>query len=248
MHAKESGRDPDRTKPRRPASRSLSGAPQAAVRPEAVAVLPGAVSALQHSAGNAAAAHAVQRTQRHSGRGAGRGPSAPVQRAPLAEMLGRQEVKEYTHVAVDKGGVGLDELYLRLNANGLRTAESLNIKLSSGSEKMGHHQHVFMWDSRSKGLEGRAKIVEAVGQDSSIDVKIRMAGMNESGPIIPGALKGDHPTKLGGASDNGAWAYKGDIPRKYLFIVGLDQPSHAGFQDWYEGKGWPDGHAAQFGP
>lgn len=105
----------------------------------------------------------------------------------------RRRVSEYTHVAIDKLGAGLEVLCLSLNRNGLRTAENLNIKLSSGSESMGHHQHVFMWDARPKGIGGVSGLVKSVGQDSSLTVKIRMPDLSEPGLFSQGTLKGDHP-------------------------------------------------------
>ncbi|MFC9428229.1 hypothetical protein [Streptomyces sp. NPDC056987] len=204
------------------------------------------MTALQQSAGNAAAALAVQRQTL----GAGHGRSAPtrrafgtgVQRAPDRE----EHSSEYTHVAIDKKDTGLDQLRLSLNTNGLKTAASLDIKLSEGSEKMGHHKHVFMWDATVKGLKGVTGIVEGVGQNSTVNVKIRMLDLSEPGLFSKGNLKGDQPKGLGGKSTNGAWAHEGDIPRKYLFIEGLDQANQSGFKDWLAGKGWPDNHAEQF--
>uniref|UniRef100_A0AAU3GZX3 Uncharacterized protein n=1 Tax=Streptomyces sp. NBC_01401 TaxID=2903854 RepID=A0AAU3GZX3_9ACTN len=150
----------------------------------------------------------------------------------------------YTHVAIDKEGKGVDQMRLSLNAHGLKTAKSLNIKLAAGSEKMGHHKHVFMWDADVKGVKGVKGIVDSYEPDVTIRVKIRKADLSEPGLFSSGNLKGDHPTQLGGKSTNGAWAHEGDIPRKYLFIDGLDSPDQEGFKDWVAGEGWPDGHAA----
>ncbi|MFD5751351.1 hypothetical protein [Streptomyces sp. NPDC127033] len=246
MHAHDSAKAPDRTKPQLSASRTPSSAPNPAVLSQGAVLTPGAVTALQQSAGNAAFSLALQR-QTH---GAGHGRSAPVQRA-LGTSVQRapdsdKHSPEYTHVAIDKQDVGLDQLRLSLNMNGLKTAASLDIKLSAGSEKMGHHEHVFMWDATVKGLKGVTGIVEGVGQDSTVNVKIRMLDLSEPGLFSKGTLKGDQPTGLGGKSKNGAWAHEGDIPRKYLFIEGLDQPNQSGFKDWLAGKGWPNDHAKQF--
>ncbi|NEP09959.1 MAG: hypothetical protein F6K14_07000 [Symploca sp. SIO2C1] len=142
--------------------------------------------------------------------------------------------EEYTHIAVDKNDSGLDTLRKSLNENGLQTAEHRNIKLSKGSEELRHHQHVFMWENSSKaGIEGANRIESNGG---AVRVKIRKQGLNSS------TLKGDNGP-LGGISTNGAWAYEGDIPRKYLFIVGIDQPDQPGIEDWEKGIGWPDDHA-----
>ena len=163
----------------------------------------------------------------------------------LIDPLGLQGCGQYTHVAIDKPGAGgLDQIRRSLNAKGLQTAVNRNIKLDSGSEKFGHDQHVFMWDAGAKGIKGAAGLVDGVGQDSSVIVKIRMPDLKEPTWYSQGTLKGDQPTGLlGGSSKTGAWAYKGDIPRKYLFIDGIDKVNQPGFQDWFAGKGWPDDHA-----
>jgi RHS repeat-associated protein len=161
----------------------------------------------------------------------------------LIDPLGLQGCGQYIHVAIDKNNAGLDQIRSSLNLNGLKTAESLGIKLSAGSEKMGHNQHIFMWDSTAKGVKGVAGIVQGVGHDSSVIVKIRMPDLTEYKWYRPTTLKGDNPGGLGGASENGAWAYKGNIPRKYLFIDGLDGPDRPGFTDWQDGKGWPTNSA-----
>jgi hypothetical protein len=150
---------------------------------------------------------------------------------------------EYTHIAIDKNGAGLDQIRLSLNAKGLQTAASRGIKLAKGGEDAGHHEHVFMWDSGAKGIKGGAKIVQWNAKDSSVLVKIRSGDLKEPTWYSQGTLKGDNKTGLGGPSENGAWAYKGDIPRKYLFIDGIDQANQPGFEDWLAGKGWPDDHA-----
>ncbi|MCT7984920.1 DUF4157 domain-containing protein [Laspinema sp. A4] len=151
-----------------------------------------------------------------------------------------QLVKEYKHLVIDKQDVGLDALRESLNENGLQTAENRNISLSEGSEKLGHHQHVFMWDSSKKGIQGSIGIES---QGEVVKVRIRMQGLSEPTWYSRGTLKGDNMGPLGGKSTTGAWAYEGDIPRKYLFIDGMDSVSQPGFESWYEGKGWPDDHA-----
>ncbi|NET24404.1 polymorphic toxin-type HINT domain-containing protein [Okeania sp. SIO1I7] len=143
--------------------------------------------------------------------------------------------QEYTHMAIDKNDSGLNTLRKSLNENGLQTAERRNIKLSEGSEKLRHHQHVFMWDSSEKGMKG-ADGIESRG--GAVRVRIRKQGLNTS------TLKGDNMGQLGGKSTNGAWAYEGDIPRKYLFIEGIDTKTTPGYQSWLEGKGWLYGHEA----
>lgn len=246
MHAQDSDKATDRSNLRPPTSHVPSNALNPSVLPQAAALTPDSVAVLQRKAGNEAVSRTLQQqTHQHSAHATvQRMVGTTVQRSPADDTSGGKEVLEYTHVAVDKDGVGLDQLLLSLNANGLRTAQSLNIKLSGGSEKLGHHQHVFMWDARAKGIEGASKIVERVGQDSSVKVKIRRASLTEPGFLSQGTLKGDQNTgQLGGKSQNGAWAYEGDIPRKYLFIEGIDQVNQPGFADWLAGKGWPDDHA-----
>jgi hypothetical protein len=151
-----------------------------------------------------------------------------------------QMVNEYAHIVIDKAEIGLDGLRRSLNENGLQTAENRNIQLSEGSMKLKHHQHVFMWDGSKKGIEGAANI-EKGGE--TIRVKIRMNSLSEPKWYSSGNLKGDGMGPLGGKSTNGAWAYQGDIPRKYLFIEGLDFANQPGFEDWIQGNGWPEGHA-----
>ncbi|MCC3770071.1 hypothetical protein K6I34_002478 [Streptomyces sp. UNOC14_S4] len=161
---------------------------------------------------------------------------------------------EYTHIVVDKrprGEADLDELRESLHRNGLQTAKSRWAaegkdveaelrKAGSGYAKNGHHEHVFMWDSSKKGIEG-GNAIERNGD--AIRVKIRWDALKKDGRFLGGTLKGDHGGgPLGGESTNGAWAHKGDIPRKYLFIVGVDDPAHPGMSQWLAGKGWPDGN------
>ena len=156
-----------------------------------------------------------------------------LQRSPLSIQL----VAEYDHMVIDKLDVGLDALRNSLNANGLQTAQNRNIKLSEGSEKLGHHQHVFMWDKSKKGIEGSVGIEQRGG---TVRVKIRKNGLTEPKWYSQGNLKGDNMGPLGGTSTTGAWAYEGDIERKYLFIEGLDQVNQPGFDNWYKGDGWPE--------
>ncbi|MEU8703655.1 hypothetical protein [Streptomyces sp. NPDC048565] len=99
------------------------------------------MTALQRSVGNAAVSHAVQRQAHRSGRSA--------RPAPVQCVFGADAPKMYTHVAIDKQDAGVKQLRLSLNENGLRTAQSLDIRLAEGSEKMGHHRHVFMWDAEA---------------------------------------------------------------------------------------------------
>ncbi|MDI5962208.1 DUF6531 domain-containing protein [Streptantibioticus silvisoli] len=163
----------------------------------------------------------------------------------LIDPLGLQGcgVSEYTHIVIDKEGAGLGQLRSSLDTQGLQTAANRGIKLPSGSVKMGHDQHVFMWDKTAKGIDGASGIVSHAGQDGSILVKIRWANLKEPTWLSSGTLKTDGMGVLGGASKTGAWAYQGDIPRKYLFIDKVDWADQPGFQDWLDGKGWPESNA-----
>lgn len=181
--------------------------------------------------------------------------AAPVKPESGASAPAPQEfADEYTHIVVDKrprGEANPDELRESLNRNGLQTAKSRWVaegkdvdaelaRAGSGYAKNGHHEHVFMWDSTKKGIEG-GNAIEKNGD--AIRVKIRWDALKKDGRFLSGTLKGDSGGgPLGGESTNGAWAYKGDIPRKYLFIVGVDDASHPGMGQWLAGKGWPDGN------
>ncbi|GAU65759.1 hypothetical protein SSP35_02_01260 [Streptomyces sp. NBRC 110611] len=184
---------------------------------------------------------------------------AAVQAAPSdqpgSSATARQYADEYTHIVVDKrprGEVNLDQLRDSLSRNGLQTAKSRWLaegkdvadelrRMGSGYAKNGHHEHVFMWEGSSKqGIEG-ANAIEKNGD--AIRVKIRWDALKRDGRLLGGTLKGDHTGgPLGGVSTNGAWAYQGDIPRKYLFIEGVDNASHPGMSQWLAGRGWPDGN------
>ncbi|GAA0353677.1 hypothetical protein [Streptomyces blastmyceticus] len=180
--------------------------------------------------------------------------AAPPVKSDSGASTSQEHADEYTHIVVDKrprGEADTAELRESLNKNGLQTAksrwtaegkdvESELRSAGSGYSKNGHHEHVFMWDSTKKGIEG-SNAIEKNGD--AIRVKIRWDALKKDGRIFSGTLKGDHGGgPLGGESTNGAWAYKGDIPRKYLFIVGVDDPAHPGMSQWLAGKGWPDGN------
>ena len=144
---------------------------------------------------------------------------------------------EYSHVVIDKTGVGLDVLRRSINENGLQTAEQRGIVLSQGSMRLQHHQHIFLWDTTAKGLTGRQH-VESAG--NCFTVKVRWDALSESGIVFSGNLKGDSMQNQppSGASTNGAWAYKGSIPRIYCYIEGPDIPATANFDRWMQGLGW----------
>ncbi|MEV6670028.1 hypothetical protein [Streptomyces sp. NPDC051162] len=180
--------------------------------------------------------------------------AAPPVNSDGGAATSQSHADEYTHIVVDKrprGEADLDELRRSLDRNGLQTAKSrwtaegkdVEAELrraGSGYAKNGHHEHVFMWDSSKKGIEG-SNAIEKNGD--AIRVKIRWDALKKDGRIFSGTLKGDHGGgPLGGESTNGAWAHKGDIPRKYMFIVGVDDPAHPGMSQWLAGKGWPDGN------
>jgi hypothetical protein len=147
-------------------------------------------------------------------------------------------MKEYTHVVIDKFGTGLDSLRQLIDANGIQTAHQRNIALAEGSRRLEHHLHVFLWDDGVPGVKGRRGI-EAAG--NCFLVRVRWPVLTESGIIFSGSLQGDnmHSGPPSGVSTNGAWAYKGSIPRKFCYIEGLDTPDKDGFASWREGRGWP---------
>ena len=147
----------------------------------------------------------------------------------------------YYHVVIDKDDLGIAHLRNQLDLNGLRTAEQLGIahKFPPGMIAMQHHQHVFLWDDRPAGVRGRLECEG--GKAATVTVKVNWPELTEPGLLFPGTLKGDSP-HLGppsGTSTNGAWAYKGPIDRKWLFIDGVDSAQDLGFDDWLAGKGWP---------
>jgi hypothetical protein len=147
-------------------------------------------------------------------------------------------MNDYGHVVIDKAGIGLDALRQQVAGNGLQTAQQRGIPLAPGSIKFEHHLHVFVWDGSDHGIRGRRGI-EAAG--NCFLVRVRWPRLTESGSFLPGSLKGDSMQNgpPSGRSTNGAWAFKGPIPRRYCFIEGLDAPDHPGFDDWREGRGWP---------
>ena len=154
-------------------------------------------------------------------------------------------MKEYTHVVIDKQGVGLNVLRQRIDAGGLQTAQSLGIALSQGSMKLEHHLHVFLWDDSVKGINGRLGVQGLLPgmqiNQSCFLVRVRWPNLTESGSVFSGTLKGDnmHAGPPSGPSSNGAWAYKGNIPRKFCFIEDLDTAATNGFKGWCDGQGWP---------
>jgi RHS repeat-associated protein len=167
----------------------------------------------------------------------------------LIDPLGLQGCKQYIHVAVDKDRGGLDQILNSLNTNGLQTAKSRGTEIADFLKNKGHDEHVFMWDDSPEGGKGAAGLVQQYDKLNfgTVMVKIRMNSLTESKSYWSGTLKGDKDTGdlVNGPSGNGAWAYKGDIPRKYLFIDGLDDANRPGHEDWLAGKGWPDDHANQ---
>ncbi|MBH1938505.1 hypothetical protein I5Q34_30325 [Streptomyces sp. AV19] len=203
--------------------------------------------------------------------GEGAVQAAPAGDSGNAAAVQQAHADEYTHIVIDKrprGQVDLDELRASLDRNGLQTtknrwrAEGRNVtaelkNLPSGYVDNVHHEHVFMWDSSKKGIEGANALEDreafyrgkGIGQADAaaterhaVRVKVRWDALKKDGRILGGTLKGDgRGGPLGGASTNGAWAYKGDIPRKYLFIEGVDDPAHPGMSQWLAGKGWPEG-------
>lgn len=146
-------------------------------------------------------------------------------------------MREYRHVVIDKAGVGLPTLRQSIANSGLETAQSRGIQLATGSVKLEHHLHVFLWDDTLAGQKGYLGIVLA---GNCITVRVRWVDLTEPGMIFAGTLKGDggHNGPPAGKSPNGAWAYKGNIPRNYCFIDDHDTDQTAGYAKWKTGTGW----------
>jgi hypothetical protein len=144
---------------------------------------------------------------------------------------------EYTHLCIDKAGVGLPVLLAALDLNGIQTAQQRGIVLAAGSVRLQHDVHVFLWDDSVAGIRGRRRI-EAAG--NCILVRVRWPHLTQPGVIFSGTLAGDggHNGPPAGVSTNGAWAFKGAIPRRYCFIVGQDLPTTPNFENWRSGLGW----------
>jgi hypothetical protein len=146
-------------------------------------------------------------------------------------------MKEYRHVVVDKTGKGVLQLMASLDQDGLQTARTRGLRLPLSSEGLEHHLHVFVWDGSAAGIKGFNYIAS---QPDTIQIKIRWDHLVEDGVFFSGTLKGDtmQLKPPGGVSTNGAWAFKGNIPRKYLYIENLDSPVRPGIDNWIAGKGW----------
>lgn len=148
-------------------------------------------------------------------------------------------MEEYSHVAIDKGTPPqtLPILRASIRQNGLQTAQTRGIQLAIGSMRLEHHLHVFLWDTSAAGIRGRIGI-ESAG--NCVTVKVRWVRLTRPGFIFNGSLGGDngHVGPPRGASTNGAWAYRGDIPADACFIEGLNQANEPGFDNWLKGLGW----------
>ncbi len=146
-------------------------------------------------------------------------------------------MKEYRSVIIDKNGVGIPALQQSVAANGLQTAQTLGIQLAPGSIRLEHHLHVFVWDDSVAGQKGYIRLILA---GNCFAVRIRWTDLTEPGLIFNGTLHGDggHNGPPNGRSYNGAWAYKGNIPRNYCFIDGVDTTQTAGYDKWLSGTGW----------
>lgn len=144
---------------------------------------------------------------------------------------------QYNHVVIDKTGMGLPALRTAVDTNGLQTAQQLGIVLAGGSLQLEHHLHVFMWDETRAGINGRVNIQTA---GSCFNVRIRWKRLTLPGIIFNGTLNGDggHMGAPAGWSTNGAWAYRGGIPRDACFIEGLDDVTTPGFDNWFASNGW----------
>ena len=146
-------------------------------------------------------------------------------------------MKQYTHVCIDKNGVGLGLLQQDIDQNGIQTARIRGIQLAQGSVRLQHDIHVFLWDDSAAGVRGR-KGIEAAG--NCFLVRVMWPHLTEPGKFRAGTLKGDsgHNGPPSGVSTNGAWAFEGSIPREYCYIEGFDNPTNMGFEDWRSGRGW----------
>ncbi|MDU9412163.1 hypothetical protein ACPA5B_12340 [Pseudomonas solani] len=146
-------------------------------------------------------------------------------------------MKEYRHVVIDKAGVGLATLRQSLDQAGLETAQQRGIQLATGSVRLEHHLNVFLWDDTTAGQKGYINLILA---GNCVAVKVRWTTLTEPGIIFSGTLQGDngHNGPPQGKSTNGAWAYKGSIPRNYCFIEGVDTEQTPGYAKWKSGTGW----------
>lgn len=149
---------------------------------------------------------------------------------------------EYSHVVIDKMGVGLPALRTRIQLNGLLTAEAsgYGAQMAEGSRRLKHHLHVFMWDETVAGVKGRLGIVLALGVGTCFVVRIRWPVFTKDGMIFSGTLQGDggHAGPPKGLSTNGAWAYEGNIPSNFCFIEGMHTSQTANYAKWASGAGW----------
>jgi len=145
--------------------------------------------------------------------------------------------KEYRHVVIDKFGAGVENLRDSINQNGIQTAQSRGIALAQGSQHLEHHLHVFLWDDSRDGIKHWYALKDT---PSSFTIRVRWNDLTETGYIFSGNLKGDGGQNgpPSGKSPNGAWAYKGNIPRNFCFIDGLDTEQKQGYSQWLDGNGW----------
>ncbi|MDR2872000.1 MAG: hypothetical protein LBV45_05680 [Xanthomonadaceae bacterium] len=147
-------------------------------------------------------------------------------------------MKEYRHVAIDKNNIGLSALRQSIKTHGIQTANSRGIVLAPGSMRLEHHLHVFLWDD---SFIGQRHYLDLVHRGSCVAVWIRWHSLAEPTWFSSGTLKGDNPSASGpphGKSTNGAWAYKGNIPANYCFVVDLDTVRSPGYGTWQSGMGW----------
>lgn len=151
-------------------------------------------------------------------------------------------MKQYTHVCIDKNGVGLNTLRLDIDQNGIQTARQRGIQLAEGSVRLQHDIHVFLWDDSVAGVRRRIELLNDENlAGSCFLVRVMWPHLTEPGRFSSGTLKGDGGQNgpPSGISTNGAWAFEGSIPRRYCYIEGFDNPEKPGFEDWLSGQGWP---------
>jgi hypothetical protein len=154
-------------------------------------------------------------------------------------------MNEYTHIAIDRLDSGAQKLRLKLQVMGLLTAEAaaMSSGMAEGSKKLQHHLHVFLWDETPTGLRRAQDLINTYTSQNIVFavIRVRWPALTEPGFLLTGTLAGDNASGTeppGGRSDNGAWAYKGNIPSKFCFIEGLHTVDRPGYDSWFRGNGW----------
>ncbi len=133
---------------------------------------------------------------------------------------------EYTHLCIDKAGVGLPVLLAALDLNGIQTAQQRGIVLAAGSVRLQHDVHVFLWDDSVAGIRGRRGI-EAAG--NCILVRVRWPHLTQPGIIFSGTLAGDggHNGPPAGVLDQWRLGLQGRDPTALLLHRRTGPANHA---------------------